>query len=154
MDEQINLESIDEPFQIEGDFPIINGDIDGMVPTGFDPHLFEIVMPTYKELREAGFSEKDANNILDESIEHPYSDWELLFCLHESVDPVNAYKELLESKTTDKKLFHVMYECDDPIQAYNDMMSSKIDNVVSYADKLLEDIEKNNLLGSDTSLQQ
>ena len=78
----------------------MDGELSGDVPNDFDPSIIDIdnPMPTYKELRDAGFSDEEAKNILDESIVHPYSRWELFLCLYESDDPVKTYKELLESK--------------------------------------------------------
>ena len=93
---------MDEQFDIisDHDFPIMDGELSGDVPNDFDPSIIDIdnPMPTYKELRDAGFNDEEAKNILDESIVHPYSKWELFLCLYESDDPVKTYKELLESK--------------------------------------------------------
>lgn len=62
--------------------------------SGFDA---EHPMPTYDQLRNAGFSEYLAKNILyGES--HSYSQKELFRCLYESDDPVKAYNEMLEAK--------------------------------------------------------
>ena len=100
MDEQFDIIS-DPDFPImEGEVTTMDGKLDGMVPNDFDPSIIDIdnPMPTYKELRDAGFNDEEAKNILDESIVHPYSKWELFLCLYESDDPVKAYKELLESK--------------------------------------------------------
>ena len=100
MDEPLEIIS-DFDFPImEGEVPPMDGIIGGDVPNDYDPTIFYIEnpMPTYKELRDVGFSDEEAKNILDESILHPYSNWELSVCLYESDDPVKAYKELLETK--------------------------------------------------------
>lgn len=79
MDEQFDIIS-DPDFPImEGEVTTMDGKLDGMVPNDFDPSIIDIdnPMPTYKELRDAGFNDEEAKNILDESIVHPYSKWEL-----------------------------------------------------------------------------
>ena len=78
--------------------------------SGFDA---EHPMPTYDQLRNAGFSEYLANNILyGES--HTYSQ---------------------------KELFHCLYESDDPVKAYNEMMDAKVKASIAKTDELIKDIE-------------
>lgn len=55
----------------------------------------EFMMPSFEQLREEGFTEADANNILDESRVHCYSYDELYDAL-QSNDPVSAYHNLLD----------------------------------------------------------
>lgn len=115
MDEQFDI--ISEPdFPImEGEVTTMDGKLDGMVPNDL---IFDIEnpMPTYKELKDAGFSDEEAIYILDELIEHPYTKWELLLCLYESDDPVKAYKELLETKKQENDKIalvdEMMVDCD------------------------------------------
>jgi hypothetical protein len=85
--------------------------------SGFDA---EHPMPTYEELRNAGFSDYLAHNIA-EGLSHSYSD---------------------------KELFHVLYESDDPVAAYNEMMEDKAQVALDKADALIADIENSGLLGS------
>lgn len=85
--------------------------------SGFDS---EHPVPSYEQLRNAGFSENIAHRIA-EGGSHSYSQ---------------------------KELFHVLYECDDPVQAYDEMMAVKANAVIASTDKLINDIESSGLLGS------
>lgn len=78
--------------------------------SGFD---MEHPMPSYAELRNAGFSHHVASQII-------YG--------------VHSY--------SDKELFHVLYEADDPVKAYNEMVGSKARAAMDKTDKLIKDIEK------------
>lgn len=62
--------------------------------SGFDA---EHPMPTYEELRNAGFSDHIANRILSGD-SHSYSQRELYQCLYESDDPLAAYNEMMHAK--------------------------------------------------------
>lgn len=78
--------------------------------SGFDA---EHPMPTYDQLRNAGFSAHLAKSILyGES--HTYSQ---------------------------KELFHCLYESDNPVKAYNEMMDAKIKASIAKTDELIRDIE-------------
>ena len=78
--------------------------------SGFDA---EHPMPTYDQLRNAGFSDYLAKSILyGES--HTYSQ---------------------------KELFHCLYESDDPVKAYNEMMDAKVKASIAKTDELIKDIE-------------
>lgn len=77
--------------------------------SGFDS---DHPMPTYDELRNAGFSDYLANQILYGGT-HCYSQ---------------------------KELYEALYS-DDPLSAYNDMMNSKVNDALERSDKLIEDIQ-------------
>ena len=62
--------------------------------SGFDA---EHPMPTYDQLRNAGFSDHIANRILSGD-SHSYSQRELFHCLYESDDPLKAYNEMMHAK--------------------------------------------------------
>lgn len=79
--------------------------------SGFDA---EHPMPTYDQLRNAGFSDLIANSILSGS-SHSYSQ---------------------------KELFHCLYESDDPVKAYNEMMDAKVKDSIRKTDQLIKDIER------------
>lgn len=85
--------------------------------SGFDA---EHPIPSYEELRNAGFSEYLAHNISEGGC-HSYSD---------------------------RELFHVLYESEDPVSAYNEMMETKALHAIDKADALINDIENSGLLGS------
>lgn len=85
--------------------------------SGFDA---DHPMPTYEDLRNAGFSDYLAHNI-SEGLSHSYSN---------------------------KELFHVLYESEDPVAAYNEMMEDKAQVALDKADALIADIENSGLLGS------
>jgi hypothetical protein len=85
--------------------------------SGFDA---EHPIPSYEELRNVGFSDYVAHNILEGDY-HSYSQ---------------------------KELFHVLYESDEPVTAYNDMMAAKAQHAMNKADDLITDIENSGLLGS------
>lgn len=78
--------------------------------SGFDA---DHPMPTYDQLRNAGFSDYLARNILSGD-SHTYSQ---------------------------KELFHCLYESDDPLKAYNEMMDAKVQGAIEKADKLIHDTE-------------
>lgn len=78
--------------------------------SGFDA---EHPMPTYDQLRNAGFSDYLAKSILYKDT-HTYSQ---------------------------KELFHCLYESDDPVKAYNEMMDAKIKASSARTDELIRDIE-------------
>ena len=79
--------------------------------SGFDA---EHPMPTYDQLRNAGFSEYLAKNILYGE-RHSYSQ---------------------------KELFQCLYESDDPVKAYNEMMDAKVKESTRKTDQLIKDIER------------
>ncbi len=79
--------------------------------SGFDD---EHPMPSYDELRNAGFSDHVANNIL-------YGD-------------SHVYSE--------KELFQCLYGSEDPLQAYNDMMEEKVRQEIDKTEKIIKDTEK------------
>lgn len=85
----------------------------GMSPfdSGFDA---EHPMPTYDQLRNAGFSDYLANQITH-GLTHSYSQ---------------------------RELFHCLYESDDPVSAYNEMMDAKAQDAIAKTDKLISDIER------------
>lgn len=62
--------------------------------SGFDA---EHPMPSFEQLRNAGFSDYIAHSILDGGT-HSYSEKELFQCLYGSDDPVKAYNEMMEAK--------------------------------------------------------
>lgn len=62
--------------------------------SGFD---LEHPMPTYDQLRNAGFSKEQAYGIAF-GPSHVYSDRELFHCLYESDDPVKAFNEMMTAK--------------------------------------------------------
>lgn len=76
---EVNLSSIDEP-------------IENPYSSGFDK---DHPMPTYDQLRNAGFSDYLANQILYGT--HVYSDKELFNALY-SPDPVAAYNDMVHAK--------------------------------------------------------
>ena len=65
-----------------------------MFESGFDD---KHPLPTYEQLRNAGFSDYLAKSILQGG-PHSYSQRELFHCLYESDDPVKAYNEMMEAK--------------------------------------------------------
>lgn len=65
--------------------------------SGFDA---EHPMPTYDQLRNAGFSDYLAHQISG-GLSHSYSQRELFHCLYESEDPVEAYNEMMDAKARD-----------------------------------------------------
>lgn len=77
--------------------------------SGFDD---EHPMPSYDELRNAGFSDYLSNQILY-GVDHCYSQ---------------------------RELFNALYS-DNPLEAYNEMMDGKVNDVLSRSDKLIEDIQ-------------
>ena len=85
--------------------------------SGFDA---EHPLPSYEELRNAGFSDYLARNISEGGC-HSYSD---------------------------KELFHVLYESEDPVAAYNEMMDAKAQHAMDKADALINEIESSGLLGN------
>ena len=88
--------------------------------SGFDE---EHPIPSYEELRNAGFSDYLARNISEGGC-HSYSD---------------------------RELFHVLYESEDPVAAYNEMMEVKAQHAMDKADSLIDDIENSGLLGSSSA---
>lgn len=74
-----NLSSLDEP-------------VESPYSSGFDK---DHPMPTYSQLRDAGFSDHLANQILYGT--HSYSDKELFQALY-SPHPVDAYNRMVEAK--------------------------------------------------------
>lgn len=70
----------------------VKGAFNNPYSSGFDK---DHPMPTYDQLRNAGFSEYLANQILHGT--HSYSDKELFNVLY-SEDPVNAYNQMMEAK--------------------------------------------------------
>lgn len=78
--------------------------------SGFDA---EHPMPTYDQLRNAGFSEHLARNITS-GLSHSYSQ---------------------------RELYHCLYESDDPLKAYNEMMEAKVQDSIAKTDQLIHDIE-------------
>ena len=62
--------------------------------SGFDK---DHPMPTYDQLRNAGFCSEDAKKILYNT-NHIYSSKELYHCFYESPDPVKAYKDMMSEK--------------------------------------------------------
>lgn len=87
--------------------------------SGFDA---DHPLPSYEELRNAGFSDYLARNISEGGC-HSYSD---------------------------RELFHVLYESEDPVAAYNEMMDAKAQHAIDKADALINDIENSGLLGSSS----
>lgn len=77
--------------------------------SGFDE---EHPMPTYDELRNAGFSDYLSNQILY-GVEHCYSQ---------------------------RELYNALYS-DNPLEAYNEMMDGKVNDALNRSDKLIEDIQ-------------
>lgn len=78
--------------------------------SGFDA---DHPMPTYDQLRNAGFSDYLAHNITS-ALSHSYSE---------------------------RELYHCFYESDDPLKAYNEMMEAKVHDSIAKTDKLINDIE-------------
>lgn len=79
--------------------------------SGFDA---EHPMPTFEQLRNAGFSEHVAHNIAM-GMSHSYSK---------------------------RELYHCLYESDDPVKAYNEMMEAKVKEAIAKTDKALQDIDR------------
>lgn len=92
------------------------GSSDSSLGSVFDD---EHPLPSYEELRNAGFSDYLARSITDGGC-HSYSD---------------------------EELFHVLYESEDPVSAYNEMMETKAHDALAKADDLINDIENSGLLG-------
>lgn len=78
--------------------------------SGFDA---EHPMPTYDQLRNAGFSDYLAHQITS-GLSHSYSQ---------------------------RELFHCLYESEDPVKAYNEMMDEKVQDSIAKTDKLIQEIE-------------
>ncbi len=78
--------------------------------SGFDA---EHPMPTYDQLRNAGFSDYLAHQITG-GLSHCYSQ---------------------------RELFHCLYESEDPVKAYNEMMDGKVQDSIAKTDKLIQEIE-------------
>ena len=70
-------------------------------------------MPTYDQLRNAGFSDYLAHQITG-GLSHSYSQ---------------------------RELFHCLYESEDPVKAYNEMMDAKVQDSIAKTDKLIQEIE-------------
>lgn len=79
--------------------------------SGFDA---EHPMPTFEQLRNAGFSEHVAHSIAM-GLSHSYSK---------------------------RELYHCLYESDDPVKAYNEMMDAKVKEAIAKTDKALQDIDR------------
>ena len=88
--------------------------------SGFDA---EHPLPSYEELRNAGFSDYLARHISEGGC-HSYSD---------------------------RELFHVLYESEDPVAAYNEMMEDKAQHIMDKTDSLINEIENSGLLGSSSA---
>lgn len=88
--------------------------------SGFDA---EHPLPSYDELRNAGFSDYLARHISEGGC-HSYSD---------------------------RELFHVLYESEDPVAAYNEMMEDKAQHIMDKTDSLINEIENSGLLGSSSA---
>ena len=86
----------------------LNKPVENPYESGFDK---DHPMPTYDQLRNAGFSDYLANQILHGK--HSYSD---------------------------KELFNVLYS-PDPVEAYNKMMKAKVDKHIAETDELLKSIK-------------
>lgn len=93
------------------------GSSDSSLGSVFDE---EHPIPSYEELRNAGFNDYLARNISEGGC-HSYSD---------------------------EELFHVLYESEDPVAAYNEMMDAKAHDAIDKADALIDEIENSGLLGS------
>lgn len=93
------------------------GASDSPFSSGFDD---EHPLPSYEELRNAGFSDYLAKHISEGGC-HSYSD---------------------------REFFHVLYESDDPVSAYNEMMDAKAQHAMDKADALINEIESSGLLGN------
>lgn len=99
----------------DSDFGIFESEIESTLvlssvySSGFDENH---PMPSYDGLRNAGFSDFLANQIL-------FGDG-------------HCYSQ--------KELFNALYS-DDPLSAYNEMIDSKVNNVLNRSDKLIEDIQ-------------
>lgn len=78
--------------------------------SGFDA---DHPMPTYDQLKNAGFSDYLAHQITG-GLSHCYSQ---------------------------RELFHCLYESEDPVKAYNEMMDAKAQDSIEKADKLIQEIE-------------
>lgn len=123
MDEfNLDIDDMTLPEDVTGDLPIdhtslLGSSHHGVFESGFDA---EHPLPTYDQLRNAGFSEYLANQISNGG-PHSYSE---------------------------KELFHVLYETDNPVEEYNKMMEIKAQHAIDKADAFIDDIEKSGLLGS------
>ena len=83
-----------ESSSVELNAPIEEKRKENPFSSGFDK---DHPMPTYDQLRNAGFSDHLAKSILyGES--HTYSQKELYHCLYESKDPVKAYNDMMDAK--------------------------------------------------------
>ena len=78
--------------------------------SGFDA---EHPMPTYDQLRNAGFSDYLAHQITG-GLSHCYSQ---------------------------RELYHCLYESEDPVKAYNEMMEDRVQKTIAKTDKLIQEIE-------------
>lgn len=112
-----NPESVSPLAEISGNGSIgkeglasLNSPIDSPYSSGFDA---EHPMPSYEQLRNAGFSEHVANQILNGG-NHCYSQ---------------------------KELFQALYS-ENPLQAYNDMMHAKGDEIFKRSEELINGIQK------------
>ena len=86
----------------------LNKPVENPYESGFDK---DHPKPTYDQLRNAGFSDYLANQILHGK--HSYSD---------------------------KELFNVLYS-PNPVEAYNKMIKTKVDKFISETDELLKSIK-------------
>lgn len=75
----------------------LNQPIESPYSSGFDD---EHPMPSYKELRNAGFTDFEAKKILYGTHEI-YSDKELFECLYGSDNPKEAYDAMIREKTAE-----------------------------------------------------
>lgn len=89
--------------------------------SGFDA---EHPLPSYDELRNAGFSDYLARNISEGGC-HSYSD---------------------------RELFHVLYESEDPVAAYNEMMDTKYHHASDNIDSRIKNMEDSGLLGRSSAI--
>ena len=121
MDEMIPLEDGMENPIYEDTTDVLGSSSHSPFSSGFDD---EHPIPSYEELRNAGFSDYLAHNISEGGC-HSYSE---------------------------RELFHVLYESDDPVSAYNDMMNGKAQAVIIKADMIADNIENSGLLG--TSIEE
>lgn len=91
------LEKIVGTYAIHGNcLDSINDPIESPYVSGFDA---EHPMPTFEELKNAGFSDHIANQILNGE-KHCYSPKELFNVLY-SENPLEAYKVMMDAKTND-----------------------------------------------------
>ena len=124
-DFDMNMDDV-MPFDSGMENPIDDNPIDiwgsgshSLFSSGFDD---EHPLPSYDELRNAGFSDYLAHHISEGGC-HSYSESEL---------------------------YHVLYESDDPVSAYNDMMDGKAQAAINKADQIIDSIEKSGLLGTSS----